>query len=323
MIDALTGAFHDGFGYLAISYCLAAIGLNVQFGYAGLLNFGQAAFLSIGGYMMGAAIATGGWPTLLAMLLAIACSVILALILGVPTLRLRADYLAIVTIAVAEVLRLTFGTSFRKYFHGKDGVTGFTDGFRSLNPFDYEGTVLTFSANDLWILIVGWIVVALTLVLVWLLMRSPWGRLLRAIREDEVAVRSLGKNAYSYKMQALILGGVIGCLGGFIGALGQASVQADLFNLDFAFIAFTMLILGGAGRVLSPVVGAVLFWAALSFIGSILADLSAQPGISKFMDANQASNVRLMLVGLTLMLLMIFRPQGIFGDRKEIALDAR
>ena len=227
------------------------------------------------------------------------------------------------TIAVAEVLRLTFGTSFRKYFHGKDGVTGFTDGFRSLNPFDYEGTVLTFSANDLWILIVGWIVVAITLVLVWLLMRSPWGRLLRAIREDEVAVRSLGKNAYSYKMQALILGGVIGCFGGFIGALGQASVQADLFNLDFAFIAFTMLILGGAGRVLSPVVGAVLFWAALSFIGSILADLSAQPGISKFMDANQASNVRLMLVGLTLMLLMIFRPQGIFGDRKEIALDAR
>ena len=273
--------------------------------------------------MMGAAIATGGWPTLAAMALAIACSVVLALILGVPTLRLRADYLAIVTIAVAEVLRLTFGTSFRKYFHGKDGVTGFTDGFRSLNPFDYEGTVLTFSANDMWILIVGWIVVALTLVLVWLLMRSPWGRLLRAIREDEVAVRSLGKNAYSYKMQALILGGVIGCFGGFIGALGQASVQADLFNLDFAFIAFTMLILGGAGRVLSPVVGAVIFWAALSFIGSILTDLSAQSGISKFMDANQASNVRLMLVGLTLMLLMIFRPQGIFGDRKEIALDAR
>jgi len=70
-------------------------------------------------------------------------------------------------------------------------------------------------------------------------------------------------------------------------------------------------------------VGAVIFWAALSFIGSILTDLSAQSGISSFMDANQASNVRLMLVGLTLMLLMIFRPQGIFGDRKEIALDAR
>ena len=323
MFDALNGAFHDGFGYLAISFVLAAIGLNVQFGYAGLLNFGQAAFLSIGGYIMGAAIATGSWPTLAAMALAILFAVILAVILGVPTLRLRADYLAIVTIAVAEVLRLTFGTSFRKYFHGKDGVTGFTDGFRGLNPLSYEGTVLTYSANDMWVLVVGWIVVALTLVLVWALMRSPWGRLLRAIREDEDAVRSLGKNVYSYKMQALILGGVIGCLGGFIGAMGQASVQADLFNLDFAFIAFTMLILGGAGRVLSPVVGAVLFWAMLSFLGSILTDLSGQPGISSIMDANQASNVRLMFVGLTLMLLMIFRPQGIFGDRKEIALDAR
>jgi branched-chain amino acid transport system permease protein len=323
MIDALTGAFHDGVGYLAISYCLAAIGLNIQFGYAGLLNFGQAAFLSIGGYIMGAAIATSGLPTLLAMVIAIGFAVVLALILGVPTLRLRADYLAIVTIAVAEVLRLVFGTSFRKYFHGKDGVTGFTDGFRSLNPFSYDGTKLSFSANDLWVLIVGWIVVALVCVLVWALMRSPWGRLLRAIREDEDAVRSLGKNVYSYKMQALVLGGVIGCLGGFIGALGQASVQADLFNLDFAFIAFTMLILGGAGRVLSPVVGAVLFWAVLSFLGSVLADLAGNSTVAKFMNVDQASNVRLMFVGIVLMLLMIFRPQGIFGDRKEIALDAR
>jgi branched-chain amino acid transport system permease protein len=172
------------------------------------------------------------------------------------------------------------------------------------------------------VLIVGWTTVALACLLVWALMRSPWGRVLRAIREDEDAVRSLGKNVYSYKMQALILGGVIGCFGGFIGALGQASVQADLFNLEFAFIAFTMLILGGAGRVFSPVVGAVLFWAILSFLGTILADFAGNSTVAKVMNVDQASNVRLMFVGLVLMLLMIFRPQGIFGDRKEIALDA-
>lgn len=323
MLDALQGAFHDGLGYVAISFCLAAIGLNIQFGYAGLLNFGQAAFLSVGGYIMGAAIATGGWPTLVAMLLAIGVAVILALILGVPTLRLRADYLAIVTIAVAEVLRLVFGTSFRTYFHGKDGVSGFTLGFRSLNPFSYQGTFLSFSANDLWILLVGWTTVTLICLFTWTLMRSPWGRVLKGIREDEDAVRSLGKNVYGYKMQALILGGVIGCIGGFIGALGAASVQADSFNLDFTFIAFTMLILGGAARVMGPVLGAIIFWAILSFLGSVLSDLASIDTVAKFMNQDQASNVRLILVGLVLMLLMIYRPQGILGDRKEIALDAR
>ncbi|ROR91427.1 branched-chain amino acid ABC transporter permease [Nocardioides aurantiacus] len=324
MIDAITGALHDGFGYVAISYCLAAIGLNIQFGYSGLLNFGQAAFLAIGGYIMGAAIATSGIPTIPAMLIAILFAVALALILGVPTLRLRADYLAIVTIAAAEILRLVFGTSFREYFRGKDGVTGFADGFRGLNPLpEYDGFFLTYSRNELWTIIVGWIVVILICVLVWALMRSPWGRVLRGIREDEDAVRSLGKNVYGYKMQALVLGGVIGCIGGFIGAFGAASVQADTFNLDFTFIALTMLILGGAARVMGPVVGAILFWAVLSFLGSILSDLSANPTVAQFMNADQASNVRLMLVGLVLMLLMIYRPQGIFGDRKEIALDAR
>lgn len=324
MIDALNGALHDGFGYVAISYCLAAIGLNIQYGYAGLLNFGQAAFLAVGGYFMGAAVATSGLPMAVGMLIAIAGTVVLALILGIPTLRLRADYLAIVTIAVAEVLRLVFGTSFREYFKGKDGVTGFADGFRDLNPLpEMNGTFLTYSRNDLWIGIVGWVLVILVCVLVWLLMRSPWGRILKAIREDEDAARALGKNVYGYKMQALILGGVIGCFGGFVGSLGKASVQADTFNLDFTFIAFTMLILGGAARVIGPVLGAILFWAILSFLGTILTDLAGNDTVATFMDVNQASNVRLMLVGLVLMLLMIYRPQGLTGDRKEIALDAR
>ena len=323
IIDAVTGALHDGFGYVAVSFCLAAIGLNIQFGYAGLVNFGQAAFLSVGGYIMGAAIATSGIPTVLAILLAIAFTVALALILGIPTLRLRADYLAIVTIAAAEILRLVFGTSFRTYFHGKDGVTGFTAGFRSLNPLPhYDGFFLTYSREELWTVMVGWGLVIMISLLTWALMRSPWGRVLRGIREDEDAMRSLGKNVYGYKIQALILGGVVGCAGGFVGAFGAASVQADTFNLDFTFIALTMLILGGAARILGPIVGAVMFWAILSFLGSVLTQLAGYPVVAQFMNADQASIIRLMLVGLVLMLLMIYRPQGIFGDRREIALDA-
>jgi len=163
-------------------------------------------------------------------------------------------------------------------------------------------------------------------VYLFLLMRSPWGRVLKSIREDEDAVRSLGKNVYFYKMQSLVLGGVIGAFGGFVGAMGLASVQPDSFNTDFTFIAFTMLILGGAARILGPVIGAVLFWGVLSLVGGVLSQLASgeNPIIPpSLMNSDQVSNVRFMLVGLVLMLLMIYRPQGIFGDRKEIALDAR
>ncbi len=326
-MDLLTSAFHDAFSPFALSFVLAAVGLNVHYGYTGLLNFGQAAFSAVGAYGMGVMIASFDLPLVVGLLVGIVAACVLALVLGVPTLRLRADYLAIVTIAAAEIIRLFFSTTFKSYFHARDGVSGFTTGFRSLNPLPrMDHNFLTFSRNDLWVMIVGWVVVTLCCVFIWLLMRSPWGRVLKSIREDEEAVRSLGKNVYSYKMQALVLGGVIGAFGGFIGGLGLASVQPDSFNTDFTFIVFTMLVLGGAARVLGPVVGAVLFWGALSFIGGLLSDLASgdNPIIPPdLMNSDQVSNVRFMLVGLVLMLLMIFRPQGIFGDRKELALDAR
>ncbi len=322
-MDLLTTPLHDAFAPIAISYVLAAMGLNIHYGYTGLLNFGQAAFAAVGAYAMAVAIASSGIPLVPALLLGILAAVVLALVMGIPTLRLRADYLAIVTIAVAEILRLFFTTQYKEHFHARDGVSGFTKGFRNLNPFS-EG-MLGFSENDLWVMVVGWIVVALVCAYVFVLMRSPWGRVLKSIREDEDAVRSLGKNVYSYKMQALVLGGVIGAFGGFVGALGLASVQPDSFNTDFTFIAFTMLILGGAARVMSPVVGAVLFWFLLTFLQVLLGRLTGAWDIipESVMNRDQIGNVRFATVGLVLMLLMIYRPQGLFGDKKEIAIDAR
>jgi ABC-type branched-subunit amino acid transport system permease subunit len=324
MVDMIYAFWHDGVGPFALSFVLAAIGLNIHYGYTGLLNFGQAAFVAVGAYGMGVMVQSFDLPLVVGLLVGIAASVVLALLLGIPTLRLRTDYLAIATIAAAEILRLMFSATFKDYFHARDGVTGFAAGFRDLNPYPRSmHDFATFSRNDLWVMTVGWILVALICVLIWLLMRSPWGRVLKGIREDEEAVRSLGKNVYGYKMQALILGGVVGAFGGFIGGLGLASVQPDSFNTDFTFIAFTMLVLGGAARVLGPVVGAVVFWGALSALGVGLGKLSGGLIPESIMSADQTSNVRFMLVGLVLMLLMIYRPQGIFGDRKEIALDAR
>src|SRR3954447_14786868 len=259
-------------GPLAIYPAIAAIGLNVQFGYTGLLNFGQAAFMAAGAYGLGQTVSVMGISMWWGILLGITYSILLGLLMGIPTLRLRADYLAIVTIAVAEVIRLVVrSVKFRDQFGGTDGLKDFANSFQrvganlGLNPAaTYGFWAFKFSGRDLWVLIVGWSLVAIFGVVVWLLMRSPWGRVLKAIREDEDAVRSLGKNVYSYKMQSLIIGGVLGCLGGFVYALGQASIQPDIFGTDTTFFAYTILILGGAARVGAPVVGAMIFWTLLS-----------------------------------------------------------
>ncbi len=146
--------------------------------------------------------------------------------------------------------------------------------------------------------------------------------MLKGIREDEDAVRSLGKNVYAFKMQALVIGGVIGTLAGFVSALGKSSVQPDNYSTEFTFYAYTVLLLGGAARVLGPVVGAMIFWSVLSLTDTVLRQAIGQ-GYLPFLTTNDPGPVRFVLVGLALMLLMVFRPQGIFGDKREIAINAR
>ena len=325
----LTNMVRDSIGIQAIVYALAAIGLNVHFGYTGLLNFGQAAFLAVAGYGLAAIVVNTDLPFGVGIIVGLLGAVVLALLLGVPTLRLRADYLAIVTIASAEIVRLLArSVSLREYFGGSDGLQGFDRGFYALNPLP-EGSYgigrIKFGERESFIIIVGWLTVALAVLIVYLLMRSPWGRVLKGIREDEDAVRSLGKNVYSYKMQSLVIGGVLGSLGGFVYGLGQASVQPDIFGTETTFFAYTILILGGAARVFGPVVGAVIFWAILSLTDNVLRQAFDKglrvPGL---LDTSfDIGAFRFMLIGAALMLLMIYRPQGIFGDRREIALDAR
>lgn len=324
----VTNALRAGIGIDAVIYGLAAIGLNLHFGYTGLLNFGQAAFLGVAAYGLAISVSISGLPFFAGIVIGLVGAVILALLLGAPTLRLRADYLAIVTIAAAEIFRLVVrSAALRDQTGGSNGLTAFADDFYALNPFS-EGSYgygpFRFSERALWPMVVGWALVLLACLMIYLLMRSPWGRVLKAIREDEDAVRSLGKNVYSYKMQSLILGGLVGALAGFMFALSRAAVQPDLYGTELTFFAYTVLILGGAARVFGPVVGAMIFWALLSLSDNLLRQAIAQDYIPTWlMEANQVGQVRFMLVGLVLMLLLIFRPQGIFGDRREIALDAR
>jgi branched-chain amino acid transport system permease protein len=315
-------------GREAVIYALAAIGLNVHFGYTGLLNFGQVGFMAIGGYGVAISVLEFDAPLFVGVLVGIGAAVLLALVLGLPTLRLRADYLAIVTIAASEIFRLMISApSWRDFTGGSDGLTGFSTGFYDLNPIpagEYGFGPWSYSSRELYALLVGWSLVMLATLLVWLLVRSPWGRVVKAIREDEDAVRSLGKNVYGYKMQSLILGGVIGAVGGMFWVVAQASIVPGNFSPIPTFYAYAALILGGMARIWGPVVGSMIFWGVISFTGGITNELVNNEIIPpSLMDSNQAGNVRFMLVGIGLMLLLIFRPQGLFGDRREIALQDR
>jgi neutral amino acid transport system permease protein len=315
-------------GREAIIYALAAIGLNMHFGYTGLLNFGQVGFMAVGAYAVGISILQWNVPLGVAFLIGLLASFALALLLGLPTLRLRADYLAIVTIAASEIFRFMMSApAWRGVTGGSNGLNGFAGGYFDLNPIPsgaYGFGPWRYGARDLWILTSGWILVLLATLLVWLLIRSPWGRIVKAIREDEDAVRSLGKNVYSYKMQSLVIGGVIGSVGGMFWAVSQNTVIPGNFVTVPTFYAYAALILGGIARTWGPVVGAALFWGILAFTQGVIDELVRNEYIpTSIMDTAQAGNVRFILAGALLVLLVVFRPQGLFGDRREIALGDR
>jgi neutral amino acid transport system permease protein len=329
LLDAFQIALKAALGFQAIFFALLAIGINVQFGYTGLLNFGQIAFAMLGGFGIAVSVTQWGLPFWVGVLVGLAAAVVLALLLGLPTLRLRADYLAIATIAAAEGLRLLFrSVSATPVTGGTRGLAAFNRDFVALAPWEtserYTLLGTSWSGAELWVGLVGWTIVALSCVLVFLLMRSPWGRVVKSVREDEDAVRSLGKNVYVYKMQALVLGGVFGALGGMVYAVGTGSAIPDQYQNAGTFLAYAALILGGAARVLGPVVGAMLLLFILQFADTALRTLINNGVIPEgLLTATDVAAIRFVLVGIGLMLLLVFRPQGIFGDRREVMLDAR
>jgi branched-chain amino acid transport system permease protein len=256
-----------------------------------------------------------------AVLFGVGASIVFALILGIPTLRLRADYLAIVTIASAEIVRLLFTTnSFEPVTGSANGLQAYKGGFAALNPIP-EGTYgfgpWVYNEYDWWLRIFGWTLVAIAALITWQLFKSPWGRVIKGIREDEDAVRALGKNVYFYKMQSLIIGGVFGSLAGVIFILPRSVVPSN-YQTSLTFFIYAILLLGGAATVLGPIIGSVIFWVLLSFFSGFIAR-AVEVGWLPFLSNVQAGQLRFILVGLAIMLIVIYRPQGIFGNKKELA----
>jgi branched-chain amino acid transport system permease protein len=311
--ENLTGErFWIGVGILAGIYTLFTLGLQLNVGFTGIVNFGQAGFMAIGAYAMAILVVKTGWSFWLALPAAVLITMAFGLLVGLPSLRLRADYFAIATIAAAEIVRFTAQNA-RGLAGGNQGILGYEESWDSVSSTIEDGLQ---SAG--WqdpetlfpLLVVVWIVAAIAAAALHFIQRSPWGRVLRAIREDEDAARALGKNTLAYKLQSLAIAALLGALAGFFLALNLNFLHPSEFNPLFTFIGYGVLVLSGLANYWGIAVGSIIMWTLLE--GSRLIDLPLSP--------EHVEALRFMFVGLVLILLMAFRPQGIFGKREEMVL---
>jgi branched-chain amino acid transport system permease protein len=313
-------------GVVAGIYTIFGLGIQVQFGLTGLLNFGQVAFMAIAAYTMAILVVKQSLSLWLASLAGIAAAVAFAILLGLPTLRLRADYLAITTIAFSEIVRyvaqnengLTGGSQGTINLLGVGNAASYNDGWEGVQTRvqDWIRPVVGGAdSKDVAMLVIVWAVVLVALVVLTVMARSPWGRVLRSIREDEDAAAALGKNVFAYKLQSLAVGAVLGGIAGLLYAFEFSFFSPDDFAPLVTFFAWTVVILGGTGRLWGVPVGALLF----GFIYAATRFLDFPP--FSFFDSAERAYLRLAVVGAILIGLVLFRPQGIFGKREEMVLE--
>lgn len=303
--------FWIGVGLLGGIYAIFALGLQMNVGFTGIMNFGQVGFMAVGAYSMAILVVKAGWSFWVALPAATAISVGFAILLGLSTLRLRADYFAIASIAFAEIMRYVAQNA-RGLTGGNQGLLGFDEAWWSVSSTisDWLETIGLGGNTLLPLLIVTWITLLIFLALLSALQRSPWGRVLRAIREDEQAAQALGKNAFVYRLQSLAIAAMLGSVAGYFLALNLAFLSPPSFEPLFTFIGYTVLILGGLGSYLGVALGSLILWTVLEatrFVDLPLAD-------------ERIASLRYVIVGLVLILLMAFRPQGVLGKRQEMVL---
>lgn len=287
-------------------YALLVQGLNVQWGFAGMLNVGVAAFFAIGAYTSAILTAPdsaghlGGfslpWP--IGFVAAMAIAGLLGLMIGLITLNLRSDYLAIASIGIAEIVRLVL--------KNEEWLTGGVRGIAGIpRPLDD----IVPGANALVLLV---LVVALIGITYWALeriYRSPWGRVQRAIRDNETAARAMGKNSLVFRLQAFVIGCALMGLSGAVYAHFVGFISPEAFDPVFAtFIVWVMLIAGGSGNNRGAILGAFVIWGVWSGTQMLTSQLPAE-------YVTQASAVRVLLIGVLLQVILIYRPEGLLPER--------
>ena len=289
-------AYLVSIGIVVLIYALLAIGLNLQYGETGLINFGHVAFFAIGAYAS-ALLSLKGVPLWLSFPSAAVLAALAAIPLGMAALRLREDYLAIVTLGFSETTRLVIQQE-EWLTRGVQGLPGIPALFAS------AGT----GARNLMQMAALVVAVLLALLAIRLLQKSAFGRLLRAIRDNEAAVAALGKDPAGYKIRVFMLGAALAGIAGAFYAHFVTFITPEQFVPLVTFYVWMSIILGGVGSLRGALVGTLVLVVFLE--GSrFLRDLV--PGIAEA----QMAHVRLGVVGLALILCMLYRPQGIFGKR--------
>jgi branched-chain amino acid transport system permease protein len=304
--------FWIGVGLLSATYAIFALGLQLNVGTTGITNFGQAGFMAIGAYSMAILVVHEQWSLGSAMLAGIGLSVVGAILVGLPSLRLRTDYFAITTLAFAEIIRYIADNA-RSLTNGSQGLIGYNGEWFSwsLKIGDWlDDRGIHVSSFLFPLMLVSWGLLLVLVGLVAVLVRTPWGRVLRAIREDEDAARALGKNTLVYKLQSLALAAALAAAAGFVLALDLTLLAPDQFDPVFTVFGYVIVILGGLGSYFGVLVASVILMTLLE--GTRYVDLP--------LSADRVAAVRFIIVGAVLILLMAFRPQGLFGRRQEMIL---
>ena len=299
-------------------YAVFALGLNIQWGYTGLFNIGIAGFFCIGAYtsaMVTTPMPTGVYaqyvhqifgldlPFVFGLLGAALVCGIVALLIGIPTLRLGEDYLAIATLGIAETVRLIFNNE-TWLANGPRGLMGLPQPLHNLvEPRNYNYIYLP--------------IIVLVMVIIYLLIeraiRSPWGRVLRAIREDEVSASMSGKDIFNFKMQSLVFGSMVMGIGGALYAHYTKSISPSVFTpLYGTFMIWVMLMAGGSGNNKGAILGAYVIWGV--WIGTqLLTDYLP------YTLKARAPYIRFLVIGVILELILVYRPQGLLGEEKKVS----
>lgn len=310
MIDLLAyGAF---FLTVALSYAVICLGLNLQWGQTGLFNVGIAGFVAVGAYVS-ALLTTphtpdrfGGFdlPIVAGWIGAAIFTGLATLLVGALTIRLRADYLAIATFGVAVAVQLVL-LNLQPVTGGPFGIGYIPRPFAGLAT---DPTAFGFANLALMAAVVLGVYLMLER-----LVRGPWGRVLRAIREDEAAALALGKNAVSFRLQAFAIGGAIMGLGGALQAHFIGFIAPENYQPTLTFQVWAMLIVGGSGNNRGAILGAVLVW------GLWAASAGAVSALFPTDQQARASSLQIVMIGTALCAILLQRPRGLLGEVRTVS----
>ncbi|MDQ2847483.1 MAG: branched-chain amino acid ABC transporter permease [Actinomycetota bacterium] len=297
---AVVAPFIDGSNYAigimtnALIFVMLAVGLNIVVGYCGLLDLGFAAFYAIGAYVSGSVAKILSWPILATIPFVLAAAILAGVIIGGPTLRLRSDYLAIVTLGFGEIIRITANNV--TVTHNDMPIIGGPSGIYGIPGLSFGGLDLSPITNPIGSYFATLVIVAIGVLIASRLGRGRLGRAWRFIREDEDAAEAMGIHTYTVKLAAYIAGAMFGGVAGILWGAKQTAVSPTDFTFLYSALILMAVVLGGMGSIPGVILGAIVI--------SALPDLLTGAGAWRFV-----------IFGVLLIVMMIFRPQGLWPHR--------